>query len=449
MVKKNSLVLPRSLILLHDHLQHLVSGKLYLHVLFAMALGVVVGYILGPQMNLFARHDAAIIAEWLALPGIIFIKVIQMIVVPLIVASIIRGIASSKSMKHLRQTGFAVAAYFILTTTVAIAIGMIVAFWIQPGQYVAIPSVDISEVPEVSGQFEAPTAEELPQAISGVLPVNIFGSFLNADMFQIVVFSIIFGVALVNLKRTKSRPLLSVLGSLQEVCMTVVKWAMMLAPIAVFGLITRLVSQFGTDTLLGIGVYVITVLIGLILIIIFYLILIYILTKRTPLSFLRAVRDVQLLAFSTSSSAAVMPLTMKTAEEKLNISPGVSQFVIPIGATVNMDGTALYQVVATIFLAQAFGIEIGMVGLLLLTVMIVGASIGSPATPGVGIAVLALILQGVGIPLSGIALVIGVDRILDMSRTAVNVTGDLTACTVIDRFLGKKPEQLAPEHHVS
>lgn len=216
--------------------------------------------------------------------------------------------------------------------------------------------------------------------------------------------------------------------------MTVVKVAMRLAPYAVFGLMTQLSSKIGFEALLGMAVYVGTVLLGLATLLGFYLTLVTVAGGRHPGKFLASAREVMLLAFSTSSSAAVLPMSIKTAEDKLQINPSVSQFVIPLGATINMDGTALYQGIAAIFLAQVFGIDLSMSAMLLIIVTTVGASIGAPATPGVGIVILAMVLKSVGIPVEGIALIVGVDRILDMSRTAINVCGDLTASVVISRW---------------
>ena len=220
--------------------------------------------------------------------------------------------------------------------------------------------------------------------------------------------------------------------------MKIVSWAMALAPIAVFGLLAQISVQVGFDAIIGVATYVATVLLGLVILLGFYLLIVTVLARRSPLAFLRSISNVQLLAFSTSSSAAVMPLSMKTAEESLGVKPAVSQFVVPLGATVNMDGTALYQVIAAVFLTQVYGIELSIAQLLLLSVTTVGASIGSPSTPGVGIVILATIVQGMGVPAEGLALILGVDRILDMSRTAVNVSGDLTACVVMERFLDDK-----------
>jgi len=261
---------------------------------------------------------------------------------------------------------------------------------------------------------------------------------VKREMLQIVLFAIIIGLALVAIPTHQARPILSLMGSLQEVCMTVVRWAMHLAPLAVFGLMAQITIKVGLNVLKGMAVYVGTVLLGLLVMICVYLLLVTFIARFSPRRFLQAVREVQLLAFSTSSSAAVMPLSLQTAEKKLGVRPSISQLLVPLGATINMDGTALYQAAATVFLAQVFSVKLGLPELLLIIVTTLGASIGSPATPGVGIVILAMVLNSVGIPSSGIALIIGVDRILDMSRTVVNVTGDLTACLVLDRWLSVK-----------
>lgn len=243
------------------------------------------------------------------------------------------------------------------------------------------------------------------------------------------------GVAMVSIPPEQSQSLVELSGAVQQLTMRVVGWAMLLAPYAVFGLLARLMIEVGTDALRGMATYVATVLLGLGILLVVYVTLVMLLTGRGPRSFLGAIRDPLLVAFSTSSSAAAMPLSMEAAERGLGVPPEIARFVVPLGATVNMAGTALYQVVATLFLAQVFGIDLTPGELALLTATVVGASIGSPSTPGVGIAMLATILQGAGVPASGIALVIGVDRVLDMARTTLNVTGDLAACVVIDRWM--------------
>ncbi|UCB51558.1 MAG: dicarboxylate/amino acid:cation symporter [Candidatus Zixiibacteriota bacterium] len=431
---------PKSLKRLSGQLQSLIKGRLWLKILIGMALGIGMGTLLGPSVGLVPQATARTIGNWVAIPGQVFLLLIQMIVVPLVFASVILGIAASENMDQLRKMGFRIAVYFVLTTSVAITIGISVGLLITPGQFIPSDLLKETMKAETSMQppepVERPTLEELPDAIVDILPRNPLRAMVGGEMLQVVLFAIIFGLALVTLAPKQAKPLLSLLGSLQEVCMTVVKWAMLIAPIAVFGLLAQITTKIGIDVLLGMGVYVGTVLLGLILLLCLYLLIVSFISGRSPWSFLKSVRDVQLLAFSTSSSAAVMPLSIKTAEEKLGVKSSISQFLVPLGATVNMDGTALYQGVATVFLAQVFGVELGMDKLLLVIITTVGASIGSPATPGVGIVILATVLTGAGIPPSGIALIIGVDRILDMSRTAINVTGDLTACTVMNRWVG-------------
>jgi Na+/H+-dicarboxylate symporter len=352
----------------------------------------------------------------------------------------------------LKSMGTKAILYFLATTTVAIVIGIALAGAIKPGTY-----IDSSTIRRIGGEplpqngadaATLPGIAEIPTTIVGIFPTNPLNAMVETQMLQIVIFSVFIGIALLSMAPDKSRPLLELLGSLQEVCMTVVRWAMLLAPFAVFGLLARLTSTLGVEVLLGMAVYVGTVLLGLLILLALYMVLVVSLAKQSPWAFLKGSREVMLLAFSTSSSAAVMPLSIQTAERDLGVRPSVAQFLIPLGATINMNGTALYQGVATVFLAQVYGVELSMAALIFVVVTAVSASIGAPATPGVGIIILATILQGVGIPAGGVAMIIGVDRILDMSRTAVNVTGDLTACAVLDRWVGghaTREEQLQQE----
>ncbi|MGF1465613.1 MAG: dicarboxylate/amino acid:cation symporter [Sandaracinaceae bacterium] len=437
-------VQPRSLARLSRDLVGLLEARLWLQVMVALALGCGVGILLGPAVGWVPPPAARTLTSWLALPGQLFLAIVQMVVVPLVFASIIRGLAASEDVEQLRRMGLRTVVYFILTTTVAITLGVSLALVLQPGATIDGPSA----LGALGGQApvdvaDAPARPSVPEAILGLIPTNPLGAMVNLEMFQVVMFAAIVGVAIVSLAPAQSRPVLELLGSVQDVSMTIVKWAMRLVPVAVFGLIARLIAQVGLDALLGMAAYVGTVLLGLALLLVAYLILVAAVARRSPLRFLTAARDVQLLAFSTSSSAAVMPLSIRTAEEKLGVRPSVAQFLIPIGATINMDGTALYQGVAAVFLAQVFAVDLTALELVLLVVTAVAASIGSPATPGVGIVILSMVVTSVGIPAAGIALLIGVDRILDMSRTALNVTGDLTACVVLDRLLPGPPVEEA------
>ena len=438
---------PRSLKYLTTYLQSLIRRHLWFQVMVGMVLGIFVGILLGPTMGWVEFATATVISDWLAFPGKLFLALIQMIVIPLVFASIIRGLAATEDLEQLRKIGLRVVLFFIVTTALAIIIGLSIASLVKPGTYVDSQTLQTSlgSVPAAEEQapLQALNLKELPQKLITLLPSNPLNSMVESNMLQVVIFAMVIGIALVMMAPEQAKPLLDLMGSLQEVCMTVVRWAMLLAPIAVFGLLAQLTAKLGMDALIGMAVYVGTVLLGLLIMFLIYLIIIYAVAKQNPLAFIKSVKEVLLLAFSTSSSAAVMPLSIKTAESKLKVRPSVSQFVIPLGATINMNGTALYQGVAAIFLAQIYGIDIGIGGMALIVLTSVGASIGAPATPGVGIVILSMVLGTVGIPAAGIALIMGVDRILDMSRTAINVSGDLVTAKLMDVWVGSKVSRKA------
>jgi Na+/H+-dicarboxylate symporter len=418
--------------------QHLVETHLWARVLFGMGLGILVGLALGPSVGWVDPRVSAPIVSWLALPGILFLALIQMIVVALVFASVVRGLAASENPAQLRALGIGGTAFFVVTSAIATAMGLALAMVVRPGDYLdsqALRSaLESSDGRPNTIPLEVPGLEKLPEVIVGLLPDNPLASMVGGQMLQVILFAVVVGVALVNMAPEKSAPLFDLLGSIQEVCMKVVGFAMRLAPVAVFGLVTRLTATVGIEVLAGMGVYVLTVLSGLSLLAAVHVAIAFAFGGQRPIAFLRAARPVMLLAFSTSSSAAVMPLTLQTAEDELGVSSSISRFLIPLGATINMNGTALYQGVATVFLAQVFDVDLSTGALVFVVVTAVAASIGSPATPGTGIVILAMVLEGVGIPVAGIALILGVDRILDMSRTAVNVAGDLTACAVLNRW---------------
>lgn len=437
---------PRSLRYLSGHLRSLVRNRLWLQVLIGMFLGLLIGFLLGPSAGWMEPELGRSIGNWLALPGHLFLLLIQMIVVPLVFASVIRGLAGSEDPAQLKSLGLLTTLYFLVTTAIAAAIGLVAAWWIQPGARLSetlIEGVPAPETPAATGGANLDLGQ-LPQQVLGLLPSNPLNAMAEGEMLQVVIFAVIVGVALVSMAPKQAKPMLDLLGSLQEVCMTVVRWAMHLAPFAVFGLLAQLTSKTGLGALLGMLIYVATVLLGLLVLLALYLALLYAVRRMRPMQFLRSTREVLLLAFSTSSSAAVMPLSIRTAEEQLQVRPSISQFVIPLGATINMNGTALYQGVAALFLAQVYGIDLGMGSMALVVAMAVAASVGSPATPGVGIVILATVLTSVGVPASGVALIIGVDRILDMSRTTINVAGDLVASVLMERWVGgRQPVELA------
>ncbi|MCG8401035.1 MAG: dicarboxylate/amino acid:cation symporter, partial [Firmicutes bacterium] len=333
---------PKNIKHLTGHLQTLVKGRLWLKILIAMFLGIVTGVLLGPSTGLVGKDVAVSIGNWLALPGKIFLGLIQMIVVPLVFASVVLGLAAGEDMENLRKTGLRVVTFFLATTTLAIIIGIGAAMIVQPGQFIDVshtPAANISApAPESGAQVEAPSISQVPEFIADILPSNPLGAMVDNQMLQVVLFAVIFGLALVTMKNEQAKPLLDFLGATQEVTMIVVRWAMVLAPVAVFGLLAQTAMQTGLDALLGMTVYVLTVLGGLLVLLLFYLLIISIILRKPPWWFLTAIREVQLLAFSTSSSAAVMPLSIQVAEDKLGVRPSISQFVIPLGATINMNG---------------------------------------------------------------------------------------------------------------
>jgi Na+/H+-dicarboxylate symporter len=409
-----------------------VKGRLWLQVLVAMAVGMATGMVLGPTGGWLAPKMAQLLGNWLAIPGYLFLAMVQMIVIPLVVASIILGMTSSRDLQQLRSMGLRTGLFFLVTTLAAASIGLVVALVVEPGTYLQVSQLPAASVAIAANP--APTLSSLPSQLVGIVPTNPLQASVEQNMLQIVVFAIFVGVALTTMDKKLAQPLIDLLGAIQEVSMVVVRWAMYLVPLAVFGLMTQLTARMGVDALLGLGVYVATVL-GALMVAFGLMLAVYAVgRRRSPWGFIRSSRDVLLLAFSTSSSAAVMPLTIRTAEESLGVQQRVSRFVIPLGTTINMAGTALYQVMATLFLAQVYQVDVGLSGLLLVVVLAVGASIGSPGTPGVGIVILSMMLGTVGIPAEGIALIIGVDRILDMSRTTLNVAGDLIASCVIDQY---------------
>ncbi|MFW5865594.1 MAG: dicarboxylate/amino acid:cation symporter, partial [Nanoarchaeota archaeon] len=371
----------RVLISLSDQLTHLHNAKLWLKVLIALVLGSVAGILLGPDMNLVSGELAKTITDWVALPGHIFLAVIKMIIIPLVFSSIIVGIVSSGSSTFLKRIGPRIAFYFLITTTIAILIGFGITSIIQPGSYMDADSVNSLSSEKKHSQVSMTDStgdDTIPERIVNIIPSNPFKTMVNGDLLGVVIMSIVTGLAMFSISKKQFSTILELLEGIQEITMRVIKWIMYIVPLAVFGLMAQVTSNVGFSALAGLGIYMLTVLTGLFLLIIMYNIIIMVFTDTNPKEFMKNIREVQLLAFSTSSSAAVMPLSMKVGEEKLKVRKQISEFLIPIGATVNMDGTALYQVVATIFLAQSFGVSLSIGSLITIIAVTVGASIGTP-----------------------------------------------------------------------
>lgn len=406
---------------------NMLKRHLWLRILVGMVLGIVVAVFV-PISDVFR--------EWIILPGDVFIVLLKMVIVPLVLSSVVLGVASAGSLHALEKIGIRIVPYFIFTTAIAISIGMGIAALVKPGLLIDQDIIASVTAPVINvGALEGLS---IPQRILNVLPVNPMEAQLNKNMLQLVVLAIIIGISLLVVRTKAADTVHDLLSFTQDACMVVVGWAMWIAPLAVFSLMIKAVSSMGLSSIAGMGVYMGCVLAGLFVMVVVYLLIAAVVAKRNPLSFLAAIRDAQIVAFSTSSSAATMPVSLRVAKDHLNVREDVRGFVIPLGATINMDGTALYQAVAAIFLCQVFGIDLSMGEMLLLLVTTIGASIGTPALPGVGLIVLASILSGIGVPAEGIGLILGVDRLLDMCRTSVNVTGDLTASVVMDRLMRSK-----------
>ncbi len=334
------------------YVRGLIRDQLWLKVLVGLFMGLVAGAVLGPDLNLMARESALTISSWLAFPGYLFLSVIKMIVIPLVLASVVRGIADTQNVDAVQSMGLKVVFYFLFTTSVAVAIGAGIANVINPGHY-----IDPGLVKEIMSTAAAPdgvvesfaSGANLPQQIVSVIPTNPFASLVGGDMLQIVIFAAVLGAALLMMPRDKARPLLEFAASIQEACMVIVGWVMRLAPYAVFGLIADVASKTGVEALSGVAIYMGTVVLGLVAVFVFYMVLLALFSQHSPWWFVARAKNAQLLAFSTSSSAATMPVTLKIAEEELGIRPLIARFIVPLGTTINMDGTALYQTIATIF----------------------------------------------------------------------------------------------------
>ena len=415
-----------------------VYKELWFQVVVALVLGVLTGILLSPSaIGLLPKTISDMIAPWIALPGKLFLSLIKMVVIPLVLTSIIIGITSSEDTHFLKKVSLRIFPYFICTTVVATLIGSFMALLIKPGKYIQSSLIkDVMESsPVVSAAADPIDKIHITDKLAALIPTNYIKSALDQDMLATVILALFLGMAIATLGPKITQAFSDWLEAIQAISMKIIEWAMRLAPIAVFGLICNITMRVGFGAIAGMAAYMGTVIAGLLLLLVFYLLIVKSFGKLSPLGFLKKIKDAQLLAFSTSSSAATMPLSMTTAEKRLNVEPHIARFIIPLGATINMDGTALYQVSATVFLTQVYGVELGFFGLAAIVLTTIGASIGTPSTPGVGIVILATILQGVGVPPSGIALIIGVDRILDMSRTTINVTGDLVASLVMNRNL--------------
>src|SRR5690554_3255533 len=427
---------------LYTYLQNLVQKKLWLKVLIGMLLGILLGAYFATEPNWVSEKTLQAVINWISFPGNLFIRVVQMIMIPLMFSSIVQGIAGGDNTEYLKKSGPKLLLYYGMTTSSVLILAVILATIIQPGNYMDATSLiteDMALNPEILSESGTKLGlGYIPEMIVNLLPANPLQALVSGDMLSIVIFAIIIGVSLANIQADTAVPLLKVLYSVQEITMSITRWAMKLAPVAVFGLMCQVTSKVGIETIMGLSMFMLTVVVGLLLVVFVYSMILLFIAKVNLKNFFSDAKDVLLLAFSMASSAAVMPLTLKTAEEKMGINPSVSRFIIPVGVSINMDGTAVFQAIATLFLAQVYGLELDLPTTIIVIVTTILASIGTPSAPGAGVIVLGSVLATIGIPVTAIALIIGVDRLLGMFRTSVNVMGDLVTCQVFNRLYLKE-----------
>ena len=414
-------------------------------------LGLIIGLFFGIISVFLGLND--FVSDWVMPFGTIFVKMLKLVAVPLILVSLISGISNLRDTSKLSRIGGKTFSIYILTTISAIVIALFLANTLQPGEY--FPDEKTAELKEKyasDANMKITSAENVKdsgplQMMIDVVPDNFFYSASNnRNMLQIIFFSILFGVGLVLSSPKKSDPVKKTFDGFNEIIIKIVEIIMEYAPIGVFALLAGLIVDLAGDdpnnlitTLKPLLYYAITVLIGLaFMIFIFYPIIIYSFTGVTFLNFLKAIFPAQMLAFSTSSSAATLPLTMKRVKKNLNVSEEVTSFVCPLGATINMDGTSIHQAISAVFIAQAFGQDLTLTDQIVIVITATLSSIGAAAVPGAGLIMLVIVLGAIGIDPQGLALIIAIDRPLDMCRTMVNVTGDATVASLVAFSEGEK-----------
>jgi Na+/H+-dicarboxylate symporter len=415
--------------------------QLYTKILIGMALGTVLGLVAN-LLELAWLRDLFIAIEPI---GTAFIRLITMVVVPLVAASLLLGTASLGDLRKLGRIGGKTVTYYLATTAIAVTIGLLVSNLVRPGARIDPETRDslAAAFQEQAGRVVELAAERpsVVQTLLNMIPTNPIRAAADMDLLPLIVFTILFGAALTLVEEQRKQAVLRVAEGVNQAVMVLIDWIMKLAPYAVFALIAAVVARFGVDLLRSLVYYALAVAGGLLIhAAVTYGTVLRFLVKINPVTFLRRIIEAPLVAFSTSSSNATLPVTMEVAEEKLGISNSVTSFVCPLGATINMDGTALYQAVAVMFIAQIYGIPLTVGDQLTVVLTATLASIGAAGVPGAGIIILILVLNSVGLgghAAAGIALILGVDRILDMLRTAVNVTGDLTAASFVARTEGE------------
>ena len=413
-------------------------------------IGMISGVIFGFAMLQF-DGGAEFVNNLIKPLGVVFIKLLKLIAIPLILASLIKGISDLKDISKLASIGVKTIVIYVLTTIIAISIGISLVNFFSPGDAVSDNTIlKLTEVYSDNDSFQTKISEANKQQQNGpidflvdIVPENAFSALSNNKlMLQVIFLAIFIGISLLLIGEKKSKPLKDFFDSLNDLVLKMVDLIMLTAPYAVFALLANvIVSSNDPELLYALLFYALVVLAGLGLMFCFYMLMLLLITKKNPFLFVKQISPAQLLAFSTSSSAATLPVTMNCIEKRVGVDREVSSFVLPVGATINMDGTSLYQAVAAVFIAQALNFDLTFSDQLMIILTALLASIGSAAVPGAGMVMLVIVLESVGFPADklgiGLALIFAVDRPLDMCRTVINVTGDATVSTVIAKLEGK------------
>jgi len=416
--------------------------KLALH--WKIIAGMILGVLFGLMMTNYS-WGKDLVTDWIEPFGIIFIRALKMIAVPLILASLIKGISDLKDISSLSKMGTRTIGLYLITTIVAVTIGLVAVNITKPGNVIkedtrAVLMEEYQDEAKSKLQLAEEQLDRGPLApLVEMVPDNFFRAASdNKKMLQVIFFAIFMGIGLILIEPTKAAPVKAVIDGFNEVILKIIDIFMLYAPVGVFALLAGLiVSSPNADLLLALVGYGFTVVGGLAIMIALYILTIKIFTGKSPKFFINGISPAQLLAFSTSSSAATLPVTMERVEEHLGVDEEVSSFVLPIGATINMDGTSLYQAVAAVFIAQAFNMDLDLTTQLGIILMATLSSIGSAAVPSAGIIMLIAVLSNAGIPEAGVALIFAIDRPLDMCRTTVNVTGDATVSMLVAKSVNK------------
>lgn len=384
---------------------------------------ILLGLILGIIVGMLLQGTPEIAQTYIKPFGTLFLNLIKMIIVPLVFSSLVVGAASIGDPKALGRIGGKTLAYYLITTAFAVTVGLLLATILQPGTGLSIP---------VDASAEAAEVPSIITTLLNMVPANPLKGLVDGNILQVIVFALFLGIGSTSLPENVSKPFISFFDSLAEIMYKITAFVMMLAPIGVFALIVPVVSSYGLDVLKPLSMVIFAVYLGCVLHAIFvYSVAVKAFAKMSPIRFFKGIAPAAVTAFSTSSSAGTLPVTIRNSRENLGVSEKIASFVLPLGATINMDGTALYQGVCALFLAQVYGIDLSIGQMVTIIITATLGSIGTAGVPGAGFIMLTLVLQSVGLPLEGLVLIAGIDRILDMARTSVNVIGDASCAVVV------------------